>query len=68
MNAQATTVEYGANIYTNAAHIIKVWKNRSERKYTTLCGRAGGGNSALFEGTLPSCYDLCPRCAEKANA
>jgi hypothetical protein len=63
-----TTYRYGVNVYSNlTAHIIKSWKNVSDRKYTTLCGRAGGGNSSLFV-ELPSCFDLCPKCAERSNA
>jgi len=67
MNADLTIYKYGANIYTNAAHVIKSWKSVSDRKYTTLCGRAGGGNSALYI-ELPSCFNLCPKCAERSNA
>lgn len=66
MNATTEQTQYGVNIYTMKAHIVKRWKDYEARSYVTVCGRAGGGNSAVFEG-LPTCYDLCPRCAEKAT-
>lgn len=67
MNEQATErIQYGVNIYTMKAHIIKRWQDYATRSYVTLCGRAGGGNAGVMED-LPSCYDLCPRCAGKAN-
>lgn len=63
-----TTFKYGVNIYSNCvAHVIKSWKDVSNRKYVTLCGRAGGGNSALMN-EVPSCYEVCEKClAKEAN-